>query len=180
MNPARRVITLWLIVCAAGSGLALLAAGRDWAALTFDVTSHTLPAVTLTGSEVAASLTPVALAALAGSVAVLAARGVWRSVLAGLVALCGAAIVLASLRAWGGDLAPEGGAAATAELTAWPPVAVAGGVLLILAGLYGAARATRWAAPARGSRTPMRASGERELWDALDAGLDPTDSDEHR
>ncbi|MEO3858294.1 Trp biosynthesis-associated membrane protein [Acrocarpospora sp. B8E8] len=179
MNPARRVISLWLAVCAAGSGLTLLAASRDWAVLTFDVTAPNLPTLTLTGGEVAASLTPVALAALAGSVAVLAARGVWRAVLAGLIALCGAAIVLASLRAWG-DIAPEGSAAATAELTPWPLIAVAGGGLLILSGLYATLRATRWASPARGSRTPMRPSGERELWDALDAGLDPTESDEHR
>ncbi|GIH26372.1 hypothetical protein Aph01nite_46820 [Acrocarpospora phusangensis] len=180
MNPARRAVTLWLTVCAAGGGLTLLAAGRDWAVLTSAATVPSPSALTLTGGEVAASLTPVALAGLAGAVAVLAARGVWRSVLAGLVALCGAAVVLASLRAWGGDLAPGGSAAATAELTFWPLAAVAGGALLVLAGLYAAARATRWAAPARGSRTPMRASGERELWDALDAGLDPTVSDEHR
>ncbi|GAA0413106.1 hypothetical protein Acor_11360 [Acrocarpospora corrugata] len=178
MNPARRAVTLWLIACAAGCGLALLAGSRDWARLTFDAAAPGLPAAALTGGEVAAALTPVALAALAGSVAVLAARGVWRSVLAGLVALCGAAVVLASLPAWSAGLAPD---AATAELTLWPQVAVAGGALLVLAGLYGVARATRWAAPARGSRTPMRASGERELWDALDAGLDPTaESDDHR
>ncbi|WP_250212952.1 Trp biosynthesis-associated membrane protein [Acrocarpospora catenulata] len=175
-TPSRggREMAVWLVVCAAGAGLAWLAAGRDWGLPAAGAVTVNRPVAALTGDEVAAWLTPVALAALAGCVAVLATRGVWRSVVGVLVALCGAGVVAAGLQAYG---------TAVLDRTYWPVAAVAGGALLLVGGLVTALRGRRWAGmSARYSRTPDdSAPSARRLWDALDEGLDPTaEQEDHR
>ncbi|HEY1106895.1 MAG TPA: Trp biosynthesis-associated membrane protein, partial [Agromyces sp.] len=81
----------------------------------------------------------------------------------------------------------------TAELvgaavaTAWPTVAVVGGVLIVAAGVLVLATGTRWAGssrryrsglePADGSQPAQRGAAERAVddWDELSRGDDPTD-----
>lgn len=95
------------------------------------------------------SLTPWALVALAGAVAILATRR-WGRVPVGLV-----------LAASGGIAASDGAGR----------VALAAGVLLVAVGLWTAVRGTSW--PALGARydAPQRRD---DAWAALDRGEDPT------
>jgi len=194
----RRTPAIWALACAAGAGLVLLAAGREWAVVRYGAAGSALGEVALTGGELAAFLGPAALAALAAVVAVLAAKGPWRRLIGVVVALCGAAVALG---AWTGPRqdtvlaaaaersALSAAGAATWQATAvWPALAAAGGVVLVAGGAVAVARAGRWpgmsdryerrgsgragrAAPAARANGPAR---ERELWDAIDQGADPT------
>ncbi|ETK36510.1 Trp biosynthesis-associated membrane protein, partial [Microbispora sp. ATCC PTA-5024] len=196
-----RSLLVWLAACAAGGGLALLAAGRTWAAVTFSAQAGPLSAgrVSLSGGELVASLTPSVLAALAAAVAVLATRGIARRVIGAVISLCGLA---AAAGAWSGTRAetivgtarehastamvPSGGAVAHSVTWAWPLAAATGGLVLVAAGVVAAVAGGRW--PGMSSRYdrpagggPARAPGreraprsERAMWDALDEGADPT------
>lgn len=152
----------------------------------------------LKGSTWAAELVPLALVALAAVAAVLAVRGWLLWVVAVLVALVGVAAVVPAVRLLVGTAPPEraralldtGSAQVTTSSSAPGALLVAlGGVLLVLAGglLLGApgvARglSDRYQTPAvRRERAAAVAEGEldgelteRRLWDALDAGEDPT------
>lgn len=200
-TAARRAPLWWALVCGAGAGLVLLAAGREWAVVRYGTArGPALGEVALTGGELAAHLTPAVLAALAAVVAVLAARGLWRRLIGAVVALCGAAAalgVVAGLRE-GAVLAAAAqrsvlsaaGDATYRVAAAWPAVALAGGVVLVAGGVAAVLRAGRWPGMSdryeRGGTGPRRAPGagsgarpagrdrERELWDALDRGADPT------
>lgn len=199
---ARRAPLAWAAACAAGAGAVLLAAGRDWARVRYGAGSP-LGEVTLTGADLVPYLGPAALAALAAVVAVLAARGVWRRLIGVAVAGCGAAAAIGALTGAGGGTVLKAAAErsalsaagpATHEVAAaWPAATVAGGVVLLAGGVVAALFASRWpgmseryerrgpGAPPSG-RGPERrptgpaapAGGERELWDALDRGDDPT------
>ncbi|MEV5411781.1 TIGR02234 family membrane protein [Thermopolyspora sp. NPDC052614] len=211
-GASRRPPLVWALVCAAGAGAVLLAAGREWARVRYGAGGGSpLGLVTLTGSDLAAYLGPAALASLAAVVAVLVARGMWRRLIGVVVALGGVAAVLGAFTGVRRDtilaaaaersaLSAAGGAAYEAG-AAWPAVTVAGGIILVGAGIVAVARASRWPGmseryerrgagsppPARGPRAAgsapgsaagsamgARADRERELWDALDRGDDPT------
>ncbi|WP_158088540.1 Trp biosynthesis-associated membrane protein [Thermoactinospora rubra] len=170
----RRELWLWLAGTALGCGLALLAAGREWA-----VATGGTPAAA-TGAELSPALTPVALAGLAGVVAVLATRGLGRRLVAAVVALCGLAAVLAAWSATSAgrvraELSEQLVAAPAWQTTVWPAVAVVGGVLTLAGGLLAVVRGGRWAGMS--DRYGRRAPRERDtsLWEALDRGEDPTD-----
>lgn len=187
---ARRVPLLWAVACVAGAALVLLAAGRHWATVTYSQVTGSPEAVTLTGGQLVGHLTSSALAAVAAAIAVLAVRGVGKRVIGAVVSLCGVAVVLGvrsgvsagavtAAAADHGTLAATGaGTVSTAAL--WPSVAVAGGVVLVVAGLVAIAVAARWPgmsgrydrAPAAGARRAV--SADRALWDAIDRGDDPT------
>jgi hypothetical protein len=118
-----------------------------------------------TGAQVAPSLTGVALLALAGVAGVLATGGIVRRVVGGLLALAGV------LQAVGAVVALTGGSPA-------PLLAVAGGAVLLGAGVLVAVREPRL--PRFGSRYAaagdrrVRRDPDRVAWEALDAGEDPT------
>jgi Tryptophan-associated transmembrane protein (Trp_oprn_chp). len=195
---SRRTPWIWALACAAGAGLVLLAAGREWAVVRYGAAGAALGEVALTGGELAAVLGPAALAALAAVVAVLAARGPWRRLIGVVVALCGAAVALgvwAGLRqetvldaAAGRSALSAAGDATWRAAAAWPVLAAAGGLVLVAGGAFAAARAGRW--PGMSDRYERRGGGrggravpaartagpgrERELWDAIDQGDDPT------
>ncbi|GAA4040718.1 Trp biosynthesis-associated membrane protein [Nonomuraea soli] len=143
----KREMWLWLGVTALGAVAVLLAAGREWGAAS--------------DPAGAPALTPPALAALAGVVAVLAAKGLGRRIVGGLIALCGVITVIA---AWG----PFG--------TVWPYVAIGGGLLVLLGGIATVVRGVRWQAMSEryGRDRPRTEDGDRSMWDALDRGEDPT------
>ncbi|WP_327583120.1 Trp biosynthesis-associated membrane protein [Nonomuraea sp. NBC_00507] len=191
MDSNRRELWAWLALTVLGCLLVLLAAGREWARV-----AH--PAATApTGGDLGPVLTPVALAGLAGVVAVLATKGVGRRAVGVLLALCGAGA------AWGTWTALDG-ATVTGWVhehntlrsslghlpweiaPLWPVVAGAGAALMIAGGVVAIARGGRWAGmSARYERGGARAgqSGvssaapahdDKALWDALDRGDDPT------
>lgn len=193
---SRRELGLAVLLCLAGSGLVLFAASRGWAQV--PVTGRpVLPdvVVAVRGRDLHPGLPAVALVGLAGVVALLATRRAGRVVVGVLLLLAGlGAVVLAAQVLTGG----AGGAAATEpvreaggvgfagppDLTGWPLAAAVGGLLLALSGAVVAVRGPRWAALSRRYETPaVRAEqeapapsepNERELWEALDRGEDPT------
>jgi hypothetical protein len=120
------------------------------------------------GAQLAGSLVPLALLALAGVAGMVATGGWFRRVLGGLLALGGLAACWAGIDGFGHASGFPFG----------PLVAVLGGILMIsggLLGIKGASRmprlGTRYAAPAtkRVARDP-----DVELWEALSEGEDPT------
>nr|WP_221473875.1 TIGR02234 family membrane protein [Planomonospora venezuelensis] len=188
----------WVPACAAGAGLVLLAAGRDWAVLDTggDPAGGGAEPVPLAGAELAPFLGPVALAALAAVVAVLATRGWPRRAVGAVIALCGAGVA-AGVWAGTGQAAlaragvekltgPTGVGLFSAEVRwGWPAAAAAGGLVLLAAGAAAVLRGGRW--PGMSARYDRREAGpgtaagpaagpvtDRALWDALDRGADPT------
>lgn len=176
----------WLLACAAGAGMVLFGAGREWASLT----EAGRTAATLTGGEVAAAPSPLALAAGAAALAVLASRGVMRRVVAAVLTLCGLGVAAA---VWAGTagltpdafpVRPFGGDLAVVVRWAWPGTTAAGGLLLAAAGIVALVWGGRW----RGMAGRYERSGTggdvtvaagaplsgREMWDAIDRGVDPT------
>jgi uncharacterized membrane protein (TIGR02234 family) len=197
---SRRELTVTVLLCAVGGGLALWATTRPWAVLVTDRPAP-LPALreTVSGGAAAPIAAALALVGLAGAAALLAARGVLRAGVGALLLLSGAGIV------WGGvGVLARGvpGAATATEVdlaAAWPVLCVAGGVLVAAAGLVSTVRGRRWSAlgrryeapgvPARPEPTrsePTRSEPTRSepapapeqppsgMWDALDRGEDPT------
>jgi uncharacterized membrane protein (TIGR02234 family) len=204
MSTTRRVPPAWLAASAAGAGAVLLAAGREWATVRFSAAvpsgGHGPAGTALTGGDLVPFLGPAALAALAAVVAVLATRGRARRVVGGVLAILGAAIAAAPLPSVTGDrvvrLALErnpfagvldGPVAQSEVVWAWPALTVLGGVVLLAGGVVAALRGGRWTGMSsrydrQGSTTggseargaPPGPASDRELWDALDRGTDPT------
>ncbi|MFI6812839.1 Trp biosynthesis-associated membrane protein [Nonomuraea sp. NPDC050328] len=164
----------WLAVTALGGVLALVASGREWA----EVTGGDTPGLAeATGSLLVPALAPLAWAALAGVVAVLATKGIGRRLVGALIAVCGAGVAVLSWRATGSGAAREAlRADVLTQGTAWPYLAMAGGVVLLAAGVFAAVRGGRWSGMsdkyARQKNAPQK--DEKSLWDALDRGEDPT------
>ncbi|MEV4171456.1 Trp biosynthesis-associated membrane protein [Nonomuraea sp. NPDC049709] len=190
-RPAARRGELWgwVVATAVGCLLVLIAAGQSWVRVL-----QGLDATAPTGGELSPVLTPVALAGLAGVVAVLATKGAGRRAVGVLLALCGAGAGLGVWTALGGDnvsgwLREQNVLRGAAELP-WeivplgPVVASAGAALMVAGGVLAVVRGGRWAGmSARYDREPAPAAGagaqvkdDRALWDALDRGDDPTDS----
>jgi uncharacterized membrane protein (TIGR02234 family) len=157
----------------------------------------------LKGSTWAAELVPLALVALAAVAAVLAVRGWVLRVVAALVVLVGVASVVPAVRLLAGSASPDrarallDSASAQVSTSTSAPGALLvglGGLLMVLSGglllrAPGRARglSDRYQTPAvRRERATAVAEGgvdegeadgeltERRIWDALDAGEDPT------
>ncbi|TDB88080.1 MFS transporter [Actinomadura sp. KC216] len=188
MTPGReRGMTA--LLCAAGAGLTLLAAGRTWATVTAE-DAITPFGQSLTGGDLGGAPGALGWAALAGLAALFATRGRVRAGVGVLIALFGAGIAYASTAAVqrsnvlsaAGDKSAliKLGADPALQVNLWWVVSVAGGVLLVAAGLVTAVRGARWpgmsaryerAAP----RTPAAADDDPSaMWKSLDRGEDPT------
>lgn len=175
------------------SGVAVLAASRDWARAEGD--SVGVPVEAAVGGTTAAPLPwALALVALASWGALLALRGRARSVVAALGALAVAGGVVAVLVGTGAARdaataeAVQRGAVpetVTVSLTVWPWVTLVVLVVAFAAGVVAVRRAASWPsmsrrydAPTAGGTASAGAAaddaGARELWDALDEGHDPT------
>ncbi|WP_187280512.1 Trp biosynthesis-associated membrane protein [Microbispora sp. CSR-4] len=201
-RTARRSLLVWLAACAAGGGLALLAAGRVWVALGTVKGTAEGPAGagsgSLTGNDLVAWLTPAALAALAAVLAVLATRGAARRVTSVVVALLGVAVAAG---AWDGTreatilsvaarhmttaVTSSGHISVESRAWVWPLLTVVGGLVLAGAGVAAAILSARW--PGMSSRyergaghtgtgggTARVKDADRAMWDAIDEGEDPT------
>jgi uncharacterized membrane protein (TIGR02234 family) len=196
VRGGRRSLAAALLLGSAGAAVALLATRQGWAEGTAAVAGGSVP-LTADGSDVTGVPAALAVVGLASLVAVFAVRRAGRLLVAGLLALCGAGTVAAA--ALGSTSGPAGSAldekaarvsgdtAATVEAlshTAWPYVALAGGVLLLLAGLlalrYGrswpgmSGRYERDGSPRPRAVRPVDPDRPEDLWKAIDRGEDPT------
>jgi uncharacterized membrane protein (TIGR02234 family) len=187
-DAGRRGRWTWPAVTAAGCLLVLLAAGRAWITNARDP-GGVAEMVSPTGADLSPVLTPLALAGLAGVVAVLAAKGVGRRLIGALLALCGLAAALGAWTATGEEGVRTwlrehnvlaGAASATWDtVVIWPVLAGLGAALMLAGGIAAVAWGGRWAGMSdRYERTPAptapQAADDRALWDALDRGDDPT------
>ncbi|MFG2842943.1 TIGR02234 family membrane protein [Kitasatospora sp. NPDC048296] len=183
-TAGRRTLGVMLLLTVLGAVLVLTAAGRDWA----EGRAGTLD-VSVTGGKISELPGGLALVGLAAAVAVFAVRGVGRLAVGALTLLAGLGAAAASVAgasdtaaldsAASGKLALAGSTATEVSHSAWPWVALAGGLLLALAGLvtlrYGRgwpAMGSRYEAPTR--KAPVKADTPGDLWKALDRGEDPT------
>lgn len=193
---ARRELGAVVVLCAAGGALALLAAGRTWVRIAAPRRAP-LPdvAVALSGRELEPLVPALGLVGLAGVVGLLATRRWGRLVVGVLLAAAGVGVTiraLGHLAAPGDDRARDllddagragdtaGAALSSTVVAGWPLLAAAGGLLLAAGGLGVVLRSRRW--PTMSARyeraAPRRAQpAEPALWDALDAGTDPTAPD---
>ncbi|TMQ91940.1 MFS transporter [Actinomadura soli] len=187
MTPGReRGVTA--LLCAAGAGLVLLAAGRTWATVKAE-DAITPFSQSLTGGDLGGASGALGWAGLAGLAAIFATRGRVRAGVGVLIALFGAGIAYASSAAvqHSNVLSAAGDESALIKLGAdpalhvnlWWTVSVAGGVLLVAAGVVTAVRGARW--PGMSARYERAAPPEpaadddpSAMWKSLDRGEDPT------
>jgi hypothetical protein len=158
----RREPLLAVLLCVLGAGTVLVSAGRTWIQLD-GVPNPLLPPRVdeLTGAALVPGLRPLGLAGLAGVLGIVASRGAGRVLVGVLLVAIGAATCAVSFEHLAG--------------TAWPWLALAGGVLLAAAGLLVTVRGRRWSSLGRRHEPPSaRPVAERDLWEALDRGEDPT------
>jgi uncharacterized membrane protein (TIGR02234 family) len=189
MSAGRR-LTVAVLLCVAGAGLAIYGVTRTWSEIVTARPGLSALRAVRTGADVAPWVIGLALVALAGAGALLAVRGTPRRVLGGLLVLTGLGVAAAAIAGRAGLDTGSAGAGATI----WPVACVAGGLLIMLGGLSAARYGHEW--PAMGARyerraTPVRADGgraddggrsdadqrvdTRAVWDALDRGDDPTE-----
>lgn len=175
MNRPARELTVAVVACLAGAGLALYAATRVW---TVDVSTRPAPLPPLVDERSGAALAPwlpaLAVVGLAGAGALVATRGAGRRAVAVPLLLVGV-----GLMAGGG----YGLGAVPAARALWPAACLLGGVLVAGVAATALRRGRSW--PGLGSRydrrLPSRYRGTSEdrdtpedLWEALDRGEDPT------
>ncbi|GGW67881.1 membrane protein [Streptomyces lucensis JCM 4490] len=192
-RSGRRSLAVALLCGALGAAVTLLATRQRWAQGTATVAGGGFP-LTAKGSDVTGVPAALAIVGLAALVAVFAVRRAGRLLVAGLLALSGVGVVAAALvAASDGSVLDEKAAQASGDTSAtvgalthtgWPYVAVAGGALILLAGLLALRYGSLWPAMSgryeRGADRPRRRSRpvdpERpeEMWKALDRGEDPT------
>ena len=192
-----RGCALALLLCLVGAVLLLAGAGAPWSTVVVEG-SAPLPDVTtrVVGADLVPGLRGLGVVALAAVPALLSVRGWGRVAVGALVAAAGALAtvlvgrVLADVGAAvsrsgsvvrSGFVAFEGGAGPA--LSPWPYAVLLGSVLLLLAGLLAVVRGRGW--PALGRRYEAPAArpaaataeggpGDKDVWEALDRGEDPT------
>lgn len=188
-SGGRRPLGMMLLLTALGAVLVLTAVGRTWAG---GVVGGQLD-ISVTGSAISGLPGGLALVALAAAVAVFAVRGVGRLAVGVLAVLSGLGTAVGAVLGASDTGALDAQAASKLALvtahaehvsrTAWPWVALLGGLLLAAAGLLTVRYGRGW--PAMGTRydAPTRKAGKpqtgptgtpAELWQALDRGEDPT------
>ena len=192
-----------------GGALGLLSTSQTWAwaVVTSPVSGARVP-VTVTGKDAAQVVVALALVALAGGVALLLARRLGRWLIGLLLVLGGAAGAASAATSAGtpsdavgekaqGIVGAVGTTLTDTSVTAWPWVAVVGGLLVVVAGGLAVVRARRWAvggarfeatavssSDAEGPGEPAvpheapeqhhESSAPGAAWDALSRGEDPT------
>ncbi|MEV4617151.1 Trp biosynthesis-associated membrane protein [Asanoa sp. NPDC049573] len=166
MKHPRRQLTTAVLLCVVGAGLAFVAAGRTWES-GYSHSVSPLPPSSLdrSGGDLIPGLSALAIVGLAGAGALLATRGWARRAVGVLVLLVGVGLAALAL-----DRVFDAS-------TAWPALTVAGGVLVVVAGLAAVVVGHRWPGMgARYDRSPNTRStgGETDTWNALDRGEDPT------
>ena len=193
-RAGRLSLAVALLSGALGAAVALLATRQQWSQGTATVAGGAF-ALTAKGRDVTGVPAALAIVGLAALVAVFAVRRAGRFVVATLLALSGAGIVAAALLGASDSSALDeqaaqasGDTAASVDAlshTAWPYVAVVGGVLILVAGLLALRYGRLWPAMSgryeRGTTPQPRRKAPavdpdrpEDLWKALDRGEDPT------
>ncbi|THV34636.1 Trp biosynthesis-associated membrane protein [Glycomyces buryatensis] len=147
----------------AAVGLAALAVTRDWTSETVENAAGLTSTATEAGTELATWALPCALVGGAAFLAMLATGRRARRVLGAFALLAGLAVALAGILHAAKGIAPIGLAAA--------------GLGLAAAGAAAMLRAGRWPEPSaryETSTTEAIAEDPAQLWNALDAGKDPS------
>lgn len=183
-------------------GAALLASVQVWLAVALLPGVATVEELQVTGQQMSPALTLIALAALAAAlVLTLAGRG-FRRVIAVLIVGLGAGLAYAGFRAISAPLdgasgqlesvsgisgEAQAGLVSSLDLSAWPAVTVAVGVILAVAGVLVLVFGSRWkqggrkyesSGEAKRARAAGTATGDRiSDWEALSDGEDPTDDE---
>ncbi|WP_157006083.1 Trp biosynthesis-associated membrane protein [Agromyces laixinhei] len=206
MTPARMKLPA-IVATVVGAGLVLLSWSQTWFDLLIESSTigGTGEPVAVAGSVASPALAALGLAGLAIAPALaIAGLGV-RFVLGVLEVLLGGCVLLAASLSLAGPVAAVSpavteatgvaGAEPTAELvasvtaTVWPAPAIAGGALLVLAGLAVLVTGGRWPASSRryadsrmvsdgtSGSAAARPASDRAIddWDGLSRGDDPTD-----
>ena len=179
----RRGPALAVVGCAIGGGLLLLAAGREWAHTTSTAGGgRTL--LTVTGRQVAPSLTAVAIALFALAAAIVASSGVMRRVVGVVVVTVAAAAIGVALNARGQVSSALRsrevirGVAVHATANGWWIVALLGGILSLAAGVMTVFRSRQWSRMGEKYDAPTAPRPAKDpatvAWEALDRGEDPT------
>ena len=188
----RREFTLALLAGAAGAGLVVLAARQAWARAVF-IPPRPLPAqdIAVTGQQLVPLASALALAALACLAAVIATRSGIRRAVGVLLAVIGAgavaatsaglraSTVLAAARAQH-EVIVTGPTRVIQAGAPWQAVAVAGAIVIMLAGLATVWRGPRWPVmSSRFERTPARQhhTDSATMWESLSRDVDPTVDD---
>ncbi|MFB9320641.1 Trp biosynthesis-associated membrane protein [Cryptosporangium minutisporangium] len=170
----RRGLTVVVLTAVAGGAAGYFATGRVWASATVERVAPLPPeAVHTTGRDLVPWAAGAALVGAAGGLALLAARGLGRLAVAVLLGLAGIATAVGGVRGLTGD-----------STFGWPLLCVAGGALVLAAGVVALARGRGWAAmgarydaPSPRAKAPAAVGPDAPptaLWDALDRGDDPT------
>lgn len=177
---ARREALLVLGLAVLATGFLVLAAGRTWA--TAVVVAPGLPRTEqlLTGRDLAPAAFGLGLAGLAGTLGVLATRGVGRRIASAVLALCGVGGALAAGLASGAGAVLEAlpvtlpSADVQVHATAWPVLCVVAGVVAAVCGVVATWRGPGW--PGMGAKydAPRARDAEPDMWRSLDRGDDPT------
>ena len=193
-----------------GAGLVLLSWSQSWFTLVIETGSgaSTADPIEVAGSIASPALAALGLAGLALVAALAIAGPGIRVVLGVLEVLLGGCILLAAGISLGDPVAavsaavtdatgvsgsaPTAALVASATATPWPVLAIAGGALVVLAGVVVLVTGTRWPASSRryggarladdgaGATTAAeRPASDRAIddWDGLSRGDDPTDDD---
>lgn len=169
------------------AGVLLAAANTTWLTVTL---KEAAGSVDVTGAEAAPALNGLALAAVACVGAASIAPRVLRYVLAAVLALLGLGAALSPLpvladpvsgaehrvSALTGVTGHESVRALvqSAELSAWPVVAIVAGAIVLLLAVGIAVTAASWPGTARRYGDGDRAEAPSDPWDALSRGADPT------
>jgi uncharacterized membrane protein (TIGR02234 family) len=207
---SRRTVVLLVLL---GALLVLLAGTRTWATVTLSGTLPGLSDLPVPGRRSAPGAIAVALAAAAAAVVLATSGRIVRVVVAAGLVIAGAVVVAGGLRgardsdhavviALRDSLRVAGGSASSGasrvSISIWPWVAVAGGGVILLAGLLALLGGRTWSGPSRRyERAPAgsaavtgaaRAGDARgatgpaarpaATWDALSRGEDPTSAPE--
>jgi len=195
MPAPRREFVLVLLAGAAGSGLVVLAVRQAWAHALF-TPPRPLPAqdISVSGQQLVPLAGALALAALACLAAVIATRSVLRRAAGVLLAVLGAGAaaaasagltapaVLAAARASDlHEIVIAGPGRAVLAGAPWRAAALAGSVVIVLAGLATVWRGPRW--PVMSARFERAAPARRPgtdsatMWESLSRDVDPTVDD---
>jgi len=178
---------LILLLVVVGSGLALLASTQPWFSVLLVAGSGHSGAITVQGSAAAPALTALALAGLALTAALAIAGPVFRIVLSLLGVLLGVSVLISAIGALGNAVqgasaaitAATGvaGEASVARLVArvdtqlWPAIAIAGGVVLVVANAAALVTFRLWPGPSKRYQTRFVDEGGNAA-DELFAGDD--------
>jgi uncharacterized membrane protein (TIGR02234 family) len=181
----RRSLLVTVVATAVAGALLLVTSGRTWGAATVAASGAARQHVTVTGHDVAPSLSALGLALLAMSVALVAARGPLRRVGGLIVVVIGGGVLAGSIRAHndvGHALAVRVFASSAKTVGGSRPVwwlvaAFAGGLAVVAgaAATIGAGRRSglgaRYDSPSAASQ---RTDQPVDQWEAIERGQDPT------